>query len=272
MTSTRFVVDALGTRHPEAGADARIVSLVPSLTELLCELDLADQIVGRTGFCIHPKQIVRGIRKLGGTKDVDVTALRELAPTHVILNIDENRRELSEELAQFVEHIVVTHPLAPDDNIALYELFGTLFGRREAAQDLVAKFRAARARLADIENKPHQRVLYLIWRDPWMTVTRATYIAKMLELINWHTLPATAPSRYPAIELEAYSGDVDRVLLSSEPYAFREKHLAEVRAHFAADVDVALVDGEMLSWYGSRAIAGLDYLATLYRDAKRAAA
>tara|TARA_R110002096_G_scaffold5159_3_gene24090 strand:- start:3047 stop:3865 length:819 start_codon:yes stop_codon:yes gene_type:complete len=272
MASASYVIDALGTRHPEAGADARIVSLVPSLTELLCELDLADQIVGRTGFCIHPKSTVRGIRKLGGTKDVDVAALRELAPTHVILNIDENRRELSEELAQFVEHIVVTHPLVPDDNVALYELFGALFRRREAAQDLVAKFRAARARLADIEDKPYQRVLYLIWRDPWMTVTRETYIAKMLELINWQTLPATAPSRYPEIELEAYSGDVDRVLLSSEPYAFREKHLAEVRAHFAADVDVALVDGEMLSWYGSRAIAGLDYLATLCRDAKRAAA
>lgn len=272
MTSNEYVIDAQGTRHPVAGDDARIVSLVPSLTELLCALGLADQIVGRTGFCIHPKQTVRGIRKLGGTKDVDVAAVRELAPTHVVLNIDENRRELSEELADFVDHIIVTHPLAPADNIALYELFGTLFRRPEAARDLVTQFRAATARLADIERKPEQRVLYLIWRDPWMTITGATYIAQMLKLINWHTVPESAPSRYPAIELETYSDQVDRVLLSSEPYAFREKHLAEVRAKFGPDVDVALVDGEMLSWYGSRAIAGLDYLAGLCRAAKRAAA
>lgn len=272
MTNPGFVIDAQGTRHPVAGDDARIVSLVPSLTELLCALGLADQMVGRTGFCIHPKQTVRGIRKLGGTKDVDVAALRELAPTHVVLNIDENRRELSEELAEFVDHVIVTHPLAPGDNIALYELFGTLFQRREAAEKLVAQFRAAAARLADIDHKPHQRVLYLIWRDPWMTVTGATYIAQMLELINWHVVPAAASSRYPAIELDTYSGEVDRVLLSSEPYAFRDKHLAEVRGYFGSEVDVALVDGELLSWYGSRAITGLGYLADLCRDAKRAAA
>lgn len=271
MTGGAFVVDAQGTRHPLAGNDARIVSLVPSLTELLCALGLADQLVGRTGFCIHPKHTVRGIRKLGGTKDVDVAGLRELAPTHVILNIDENRRELSEEIAAFVDHVIVTHPLAPADNLALYELFGTLFGRQAAAAKLAARFRAAVARLEAIEHKPRQRVLYLIWRDPWMTVTGATYIAKMLELINWHTVPATASSRYPEIELEAYAGRVDRVLLSSEPYAFREKHLDPVRAHFGPGVEVALVDGEMLSWYGSRAVEGLDYLARLCLDAKRVA-
>ncbi|MGR9091606.1 MAG: helical backbone metal receptor [Gammaproteobacteria bacterium] len=272
MTTREFVIDALGTRHPQVGDDARIVSLVPSLTELLCDLGLADQLVGRTGFCIHPKATVRGIPKLGGTKDVDIDALRALAPTHVVVNIDENRRELGEELASFVDHIVVTHPLGPADNIALYELFGTLFRRTEAAQSLTQQFSAASARLADVEDKPRQRVLYLIWRDPWMTVSAETYIARMLELINWTTVPATAPTRYPAIELEAFAGRVDRVLLSSEPYAFRDKHIAEVSAQFGPDVDVSLVDGEMLSWYGSRAIAGLEYLAALCRGKKQAAA
>ena len=272
MTAREFVVDALGARHPQAGEDARIVSLVPSLTELLCDLGLADQLVGRTGFCIHPKATVRAIPKLGGTKDVDVAALRELAPTHVVLNIDENRRELSEELATFVDHIIVTHPLGPTDNRTLFKLFGTLFRRAEAAQELVQQFNAATARLAAIDDKPHQRVLYLIWRDPWMTVTAETYIAKMLELINWHTVPASAAARYPAIELKAFAGRVDRVLLSSEPYAFRAKHIAEVSAEFGPDVDVSLVDGEMLSWYGSRAIAGMEYLATLSRGAQEAAA
>src|ERR1700727_3916692 len=94
------VVDAAGVTHARAGADARIVSLVPSITELVCDLGLADRLVGRTGFCIHPWETVRTIPKLGGTKDVKLDRIRELAPTHAILNIDENRRELADELAE----------------------------------------------------------------------------------------------------------------------------------------------------------------------------
>ena len=96
------LVDAVGTEHPVAGSDARIVSLVPSVTELLCDLGLASQLVGRTGFCIHPREVVRSIPKVGGTKDVDVDRIRELAPTHLVVNIDENRKETVEELARFV--------------------------------------------------------------------------------------------------------------------------------------------------------------------------
>ena len=106
--------DAVGTEHGVAGDDARIVSLVPSVTELLCDLGLASQLVGRTGFCIHPREIVRGIPKVGGTKDVAVERIRELAPTHVVVNIDENRKETVEELAEFVSSVVVTHPLGPE--------------------------------------------------------------------------------------------------------------------------------------------------------------
>src|SRR6201986_1309192 len=101
-------IDAVGTLHSAAGPEARIVCLVPSITELICDLGLADQLVGRTGFCIHPWDTVRTIPKLGGTKDVKLERIRELAPTHAVLNIDENRRELAEDLAEFVPHIVVT--------------------------------------------------------------------------------------------------------------------------------------------------------------------
>ena len=111
--------DAAGTVHPAAGRDARIVSLVPSLTELVCDLGLADRLVGRTGFCIHPWETVRRIPKVGGTKDVDLAKLRVLEPTHVLLNVDENRRETAEALSEFVEHVIVTHPLRPRDNLAL---------------------------------------------------------------------------------------------------------------------------------------------------------
>jgi hypothetical protein len=103
-------------------------------------------------------------------------------------------------------------------------------------------------------------VLYLIWREPWMTVAPQTYISQTLALINWHTQPPTASDRYPEVDLTAFAGKVDRVLLSSEPYHFRERHLAEVAA--AVDgAEVSLIDGEMTSWYGSRAIQGLRYLA-----------
>src|ERR1700734_640032 len=113
---------AAATLHAPAGDDARIVCLVPSITELVCDLGLADRLVGRTGFCIHPWETVRTIPKLGGTKDVKLDRIRELAPTHAILNIDENRLELAEELAEFVPNIVVTHPLGPRANLALYRI------------------------------------------------------------------------------------------------------------------------------------------------------
>ena len=119
--------DAAGTLHQRAGPDARIVSLVPSITELVCDLGLAGQLVGRTGFCVHPREQLRAIPKLGGTKDVDIAALRTLAPSHVILNIDENEKPLAAALGQFVPHLVVTHPLGPLDNPPLYRLIGGIF-------------------------------------------------------------------------------------------------------------------------------------------------
>src|ERR1700742_695225 len=128
--------DAAGTLHARAGEDARIVCLVPSITELVCDLGLGDRLVGRTGFCIHPWETVRTIPKLGGTKDVKLERIRELRPTHAILNIDENRRELAEDLAEFVPHIVVTHPLGPLDNRDLYRLLGTIFRRQSEAERL----------------------------------------------------------------------------------------------------------------------------------------
>ena len=255
--------DAVGATHNKAAPGARIVSLVPSITELLCDLGLEDRIVGRTGFCIHPRENIRHIPKVGGTKDVDVQKLRKLAPTHVIVNIDENRRELVDEIKDFVEHIIVTHPLGPADNLGLYELMGFLFSRVKEAAALAREFRSALNRLQSVHGRPAMRVLYLIWRDPWMSISRDTYISRMLQLVNWESVPQSAATRYPSIELQDYIGVVDKVLLSSEPYAFRENHIEEVSKLFDGQTPVKLVDGEMLSWYGSRAIAGLDYLSDL---------
>lgn len=255
------LVDAAGTRHVPARSP-RIVSLVPSVTELLCDLGLAEALVGRTGFCIHPRGTVRAIPKVGGTKDVDLGKVRALAPTHVILNVDENRKEDARALAQFVPTLVVTHPLAPRDNLALYRLIGGIFGREREAEDLSGKFEAEYAALESAAAAfPPERVLYLIWKNPWMTVSRDTYVSRMLGLIGWETVPEEAAERYPRISLpDETLGGAGAVLLSSEPYPFGERHIAEVRALLPRARRVALIDGEMTAWYGSRAVGALGYL------------
>jgi ABC-type Fe3+-hydroxamate transport system substrate-binding protein len=257
------LIDAFGTRHVPAQGDVRIVSLVPSITELLCALGLHDKLVGRTGFCVHPSAVVRSIPKVGGTKDVDIEKVRALRPTHVIVNIDENRRETAEALRDFAPHIVVTHPCAPQDNVALYRMLGAIFERHEAADRLSRSFDAALdgCRHAARRFTP-ETVLYLIWRDPWMTVAQDTYISRTLALVNWQTFPQQSAARYPEVVLDGATLEpVDRILLSSEPYRFTDRHVAELGQHPALrGKAVALIDGEMTSWYGSRAIEGLKYL------------
>jgi ABC-type Fe3+-hydroxamate transport system substrate-binding protein len=243
--------------HARAGDDARIASLVPSLTELLFALDLSDRVVARTGFCIHPRGEVRRVPKVGGTKDVDLERLRAARPTHLIVNVDENRREVVDAARAFVPHVIVTHPMAPDDNRRLYALFGAIFGRESQAAALTARLDAALASLDRVvAARGRERVLYLIWRKPWMTVSRDTYVAATLARAGLDTLPAQASLRYPAIDDgDSAWRDADRILLSTEPYAFRERDRAALARETGNRVD--LVDGEWTSWYGSRAIDGL---------------
>ena len=255
--------DAFGQHHAALGRDARIVSLVPSITELLCDLGLAAQLVGRTGFCIHPREALRQVPKVGGTKDVKLERIRELAPTHVIVNVDENPRPVAEALSAFVPNVVVTHPGAPEDNRALYALMRHLFDCQRAAARLTAELDAALAAARAVGAAvPPESVLYLIWREPWMTVSRDTYIAATLATVGWQTVPAEAGDRYPSFDWQApWVGQAQRVLLSTEPYRFQDKHLAEVAALCGRPVQ--LIDGEWTSWYGSRAVAGLRALAAL---------
>lgn len=240
-------------------AEPRIVCLVPSITELVCDLGLSEQLVGRTGFCIHPWETVRRIPKVGGTKDVKLDRIRELKPTHVIVNVEENRRETAEALAEFVPEIIVTHPREPRDNLGLYRQIGAAFGREREAEALCAEFETALAALEQ-DGRPPEDVLYLCWRDPWMAVGPDTYIAQTLALLSWRSHPLEAGVPYPEVDPRAYAGRVDRVLLSSEPYHFKERHIPELQA-LVPGAAVTLIDGEMTSWYGSRAIAGMRYLA-----------
>ncbi|MDQ3188412.1 MAG: helical backbone metal receptor [Pseudomonadota bacterium] len=262
MSEVPAYIDAAGCAHQPAGSSARIVSLVPSITELLFELGLGAQVVGRTGFCIHPRTPVRNVPKVGGTKDVRLDVLRALRPTHVIVNVDENEYSTVEEIRSDVTQIIVTHPNAPDDNVALFHLLGSIFNARERAEQLASELRCELDACSEII-WPCERVLYLIWKKPWMTVAADTYIARTLACVGWQV--PTAPggwagaARYPEVpDIEAAAQDVDRVLLSSEPFMFRERDIAELEEQL--DKPVQLVDGEMTSWYGNRAIVGLGYL------------
>jgi ABC-type Fe3+-hydroxamate transport system substrate-binding protein len=236
----------------------RIVSLVPSITELVCELGLADQLVGRTGFCIHPKEALKRIPKVGGTKSVNLKKIRALAPSHVIVNVDENKKETADALAEFVPNLIVTHPLAPLDNLALYRQIGSAFGREREAEALCTRFESVYESV--VKNTYRKKnVLYLIWKDPWMTVSRDTYISRTLALFGLRTMPVEAQDRYPKLSLgESWIADVELVLPSSEPYRFRDFHLKEIREKTGKPA--RLIDGEMTSWYGNRAIAGFEYL------------
>jgi ABC-type Fe3+-hydroxamate transport system substrate-binding protein len=254
-------VDWSGTAHAPAAGRPRIASLVPSLTELLFALDLGEHVVARTGFCVHPRGAVKRVQRVGGTKDPDLTALRALAPTHLVVNVDENRRDVVEAAARFVPHVIVTHPATPDDNPRLYALFGAIFDRGDEAAALAARYAQARAELdAAVASLPRERVLYLIWRKPWMTVARDTYVSATLAAAGLDTVPARAARRYPEV---ADGGPewraAQRILLSSEPYAFRARDAAALAC--AHGRPAVLIDGEWTSWYGPRAIEGLRALA-----------
>ncbi len=256
-------LDAVGHAHAAAEPGFRIVSLVPSLTELAIELGLREHVVGRTGFCIHPREIVRDIPKVGGTKDVRLDRVHALAPTHVIANIDENELPTVEALREFVPHVIVTHPQAPEDNAELYRLLSGVFHRQREAERLCGELQRELDVCRAIEWS-RERVLYLIWKDPWMTIASDTYIAQTLTCVGWDVPHGPGgergAARYPTLaDLGAEVARVDRVLLSTEPFMFRAPHVEDLRARFPGK-SVELIDGEMTSWYGSRAIRGLAYL------------
>ena len=157
--------DAAGTLHDCAHGTPRIVSLVPSVTELLFELDLGAHVVGRTTFCVHPAPAIESVPRVGGTKTLHLDKLRQLAPTHVIVNVDENRLEDVEAMREFVPHIIVTHPLEPEDNLPLFRLLGGVFDRLGRADALAADFAwELEQNRASHDTLEPRKVLYLIWK------------------------------------------------------------------------------------------------------------
>ena len=254
--------DALGRPVRLAAPPRRVVSLVPSQTELLADLGLDREVVGLTRFCVHPDGWKRRKQIVGGTKTVDVERVRGLEPDLVIANKEENVREQVEAVAAFCP-VYVTDVATVADAVAMIRDVGALVGRAGRAGRLADEVEAAFSALP-VPPRP-VRALYLIWRDPWMTAGGDTIISDVMGRGGLENVVADR-DRYPALtdaEVRALAPDV--VLLSSEPYPFRDEHLAEVQA-LAPGARVALVDGEAFSWYGSRLRRTPPYLRALHAE------
>ena len=253
------VTDALGRTLQLDAPPIRIVSLVPSLTELLAALGLDQEVAGLTRFCVHPAGWKEAKPIVGGTKNVRVERVRTLRPDLVLASKEENEREQVEAIAAFAP-VYVTDICTVDGAIREIRQIGALVGRADAAEALARRAEAGFATLeASAPAKPI-RAAYLIWREPWMAVGGDTYIADVMRRAGFANLHAES-TRYPTLVLPDLAA-ADVVLLSSEPYPFDESHAAEVEAA-APGVRALLVDGEAFSWYGARTAAAPAYLAAL---------
>ncbi|MBM08359.1 MAG: cobalamin-binding protein [Magnetovibrio sp.] len=257
-------VDDAGQVHGRVKSLPRILSLVPSLTELLFALGLGKQVVGRTHYCVHPVPAITKIPCVGGTKKINFRKAADLNPTHALVNIDETPKSLADNLSNMGIEIIVTHPLIIKDNLKLFKLLGGIFRSTDKAEELTIAFDQALRELLNRSNKwLPKKTLYLIWEKPWMTISPDTYIADVLKQANWITNTYSSVDRYPKINLNDHIlRAVDLVFFSSEPYPFNEKHLRKFQQNFPEHAEKAkLIDAEMGSWYGSRSIIGLHYLA-----------
>jgi ABC-type Fe3+-hydroxamate transport system substrate-binding protein len=238
----------------------RIISLVPSQTEFLYDLGLGNQVVGQTIFCIHPEKEFKRATKVGGTKKLQLNKIRELKPDIIIANKEENESGQIEELAR--EYPVwISDIKTLDHAFNMMQTVGEIFGKEYVASDWIYRIKT---KFETIELfKSLHKAIYLIWREPWMAAGRDTFINAMLSYAGFENAIPDANSRYPELEVDdLVKLNPEFILLSSEPYPFQDKHIAELKASLP-DSKIILVDGEMFSWYGSRLLLAPDYFLTL---------
>jgi ABC-type Fe3+-hydroxamate transport system substrate-binding protein len=252
--------DDLGRSVRHAARPRRIVSLCPSQTETLFALGMGGQLVGRTRYCIHPAAGVRRITEVGGTKQLRLDAIRALQPDLVIAEKEENRREDVIEL-QRAYPVYVTDVRDVAGALRMIHSLGRICGAADAGERLAAQVEARWQRLQPLT--PSRRAAYLVWRKPWMAAGGDTYINDVLARCGFRNAFATRSGRYPETtpeEIKQLAPDV--VLLSSEPYPFKENHVREF-ANCLPQGKVLLVDGEASSWYGARMLPAADALQSL---------
>lgn len=241
----------------------RLVSLVPSQTELLFDLGLDEEVVGITKFCIHPAAKVARKPHVGGTKNVQIEQVRALQPTLIIANKEENTQADVDAL-RAIAPVHVTDVVTLLDAYAMIREVGQLVGRSDQADQLAAQIEASLDGLAgNVPQGPKPRVTYLIWRKPWMVAAADTFIDAMLSQAGFDNAFASQ-TRYPVVSAdELAAARPDWVFLSSEPYPFREKHIIELKA-ICPMARIRLVDGELFSWYGSRLRESATYLSSFF--------
>ncbi|MGH7278737.1 MAG: cobalamin-binding protein, partial [Candidatus Rokuibacteriota bacterium] len=264
-------VDASGIVFAAGSPPARIVSLIPSTTELLCALGLADALVGVTVYCREPREIVRTKTKIGGEKDPDLDTIRRLAPDLVIANVEENQRAHIEALRAGGIRVWVTYPRTVAGALAMIDDLGEVTGARAAAARLLVELTPLYERVRrESEARPPVSVFYAIWRDPWMTVGDDTYIADMLRTCGGVTLFGRRGDRYPTVTLDEVAAARPQViLLPDEPFRFRRAHLKDFEPYpempATRDGRIHLVDGKPFSWHGPRIAHALRTLPPILR-------
>ncbi|NER15421.1 ABC transporter substrate-binding protein [Leptobacterium flavescens] len=242
----------------------RIVSLVPSQTELLYDLGLEDRIVGITKFCVHPFHFKSTKTIVGGTKQVKADRIKELKPDIILCNKEENSKEIVEELEK-IAPVHVSDIFSIDDATDLIKVYGDIFDCRVAANKIIDKIRF---NLEDfkkfMESRPSHKVAYFIWRKPWMAAARNTFIQHLLELNKFENVYGDR-DRYPEVDISKIreEGDPELILLSSEPFPFKDEHAFEV-GRYTHHGKTVFADGEFFSWYGSRLVKAFDYFKQLH--------
>lgn len=223
----------------------KIVSLVPSITEALFDLGLTEnEVIGRTKFCIHPQEKIKNVSVIGGTKNINIEKIKALQPDLIIANKEENLKEQVEALMEDYK-VMVTNIDTIEDNYYLLKNLGKLFGKEEKAKLYNLK-------IYDVLNQAKLdspvKAAYLIWKNPYMTIGSDTFIHRILSEIGFQNI-FKDKTRYPQITTEDLT-DADVIMLSSEPFPFKEKHIEELKA-FYPDKKIMIVDGEAFSWYGT---------------------
>ncbi|HRH48877.1 MAG TPA: helical backbone metal receptor [Panacibacter sp.] len=249
----------LGTYPPK-----RIISLVPSQTELLHYLGLDEEVIGITKFCVHPQTLFRNKARVGGTKNVNIEKIKSLMPDLIIANKEENVKEQIEELHQ-IAPVWVSDVNNFEDALNMIKSIGELVVKEKQAEKLIAAIETAFSKLQTTNYK--LQTAYLIWRNPHMTIGGDTFINDMLCKCGLQNIFENE-KRYPAITLETIKErDTKLILLSSEPFPFKEKHAEEIKNYFANSQSpipkILIVDGEMFSWYGSRMLFAAQYFSEL---------
>jgi ABC-type Fe3+-hydroxamate transport system substrate-binding protein len=264
------LTDASGTALTLTRPPRRIVSLIPSVTETLCALGLADALVGVTVYCVEPRDVVRGKTRVGGEKDPDLAAIRALAPDLVVANVEENVRAHVDTLRSWGVPVWVTYPRTVAEGLAMIRELGEVTGTGAGASAILAELEPlhARVRAASARRQPVP-VFYPIWRAPWMTINGDTYIHDLLAVCGAANVFGDAPARYPTVTLDEMAARrPEMIVLPDEPFRFRRAHLADFAPYAEVpavrDGRIHLVDGKPFSWHGPRLGEALRTLPALF--------